>query len=103
MANVFCFYQKLLIEAVNLDQTRPSKQCECCNHLLDKCLISQGCQSGPGGPGRPGGQDGQGRQCGPTGLHKLWYPVVRDMSTWSKFGAHGEHGDVFLFSNLGAL
>ena len=37
------------------------------------------------------------------GLHKLWYPVVRDMSTWSKFGAHGEHGDVFLFSNLGAL
>ena len=38
-----------------------------------------------------------------AGLHKLWYPVVRDMSTWSKFGAHGEHGDVFLFSNLGAL
>ena len=37
------------------------------------------------------------------GLHKLWYPVVRDRSTWSKFGAHGEHGDVFLFSNLGAL
>ena len=37
------------------------------------------------------------------GLHKLWYPVVRDMSTWSKFGAHGEHADVFLFSNLGAL
>ena len=40
---------------------------------------------------------------GRAGLHKLWYPVVRDMSTWSKFGAHGEHGDVFLFSNLGAL
>ena len=38
-----------------------------------------------------------------TGLHKLWYPVVRDRSTWGKFGAHGEHGDVFLFSNLGAL
>ena len=38
-----------------------------------------------------------------AGLHRLWYPVVRDMSTWSKFGAHGEHGDVFLFSNLGAL
>ena len=38
-----------------------------------------------------------------AGLHKLWYPVVRDMSTWSKFVAHGEHGDVFLFSNLGAL
>merc|ERR1712013_103211 len=27
-----------------------------------------------------------------AGLHKLWYPVVWDMSTWSKFGAHGEHG-----------
>ena len=38
-----------------------------------------------------------------TGLHKLWYPSVRDTSTWSMFGAHGEHGDVFLFSNLGAL
>ena len=38
-----------------------------------------------------------------TGLHKLWYPGIRDTSTWSKFGAHGEHGDVFLFSNLGAL
>ena len=38
-----------------------------------------------------------------SGLHKLWNPVIRDMSTWSKFGAHGEHGDVFLFSNLGAL
>ena len=36
-------------------------------------------------------------------LHKLWYPSIRDTSTWSKFGAHGEHGDVFLFSNLGAL
>ena len=40
---------------------------------------------------------------GYAGLHKLWYPSIRDMSTWSKFGAHGEHGDVFLFSNLGAL
>ena len=38
-----------------------------------------------------------------TGLHKLWYPGIRDTSTWSKFGAHGEHGNVFLFSNLGAL
>ena len=38
-----------------------------------------------------------------AGLHKLWYPGIRDMSTWSKFGAHGENGDVFLFSNLGAL
>ena len=38
-----------------------------------------------------------------SGLHKLWYPGIRDTSTWSKFGAQGEHGDVFLFSNLGAL
>ena len=38
-----------------------------------------------------------------SGLHKLWYPSIRDTSTCSKFGAHGEHGDVFLFSNLGAL
>ena len=38
-----------------------------------------------------------------AGLHKLWYPGIRDTSTWSKFRAHGEHGDVFLFSNLGAL
>ena len=38
-----------------------------------------------------------------SGLHKLWYPGIRDMSTWSKLGAHGEHGDVFLLSNLGAL
>ena len=38
-----------------------------------------------------------------SGLHKLCYPTIRDRSTWSEFGAHGEHGDVFLFSNLGAL
>ena len=38
-----------------------------------------------------------------AGLHKLWYPSIRDTSTWSKLGAHGEHGDVFLFSNVGAL
>ena len=38
-----------------------------------------------------------------SGLHKLWYPGIRDRSTWGKFGAHGEHGDVFPFSNLGAL
>ena len=37
------------------------------------------------------------------GLHKLWYPTIWDTSTWSKFGTHGEHGDAFLFSNLGAL
>ena len=40
---------------------------------------------------------------GSSGLHKLWFPIIRDTSTWSKFGAHGEHGDVFLFSNLGVL
>ena len=38
-----------------------------------------------------------------AGLHKLWYPGIRDTGTWNKFGAHGEHGDVFLLSNLGAL
>ena len=38
-----------------------------------------------------------------AGLHKLWYPGIRDTSTWSKFTANGEHGEVFLFSNLGAL
>ena len=37
------------------------------------------------------------------GLHNLFHPTIRDGSMWSKFGAHGEHGDVFLFSNLGAL
>ena len=66
---------------------------------------------GPGSqedPQHPQGQQGleeldqEKLTCG-SGLHKLWYPVVRDRSTWSKFGAHGEHGDVFLFSNLGAL
>ena len=40
---------------------------------------------------------------GQAGLHKLCYPTIRDRNTWSKFGAHGDHGDVFLFSNLGAL
>ena len=38
-----------------------------------------------------------------SGLHNLCHPTIRDGSTWSKFGARGEHGDVFLFSNLGAL
>ena len=38
-----------------------------------------------------------------AGLHKLWYPGIWDTSMWRKFGAHGEHGDVFQFSNLGAL
>ena len=37
------------------------------------------------------------------GLHKLWYPGIRDTSMWSKFGEHGKHGDVFLFFNLGVL
>ena len=35
-----------------------------------------------------------------TGLHKLCHPTILDGSTWSKFGARGEHGDVFLFSNF---
>ena len=37
------------------------------------------------------------------GLHNLFHPNIQDGSTWSKFGARGEHGDVFLFPNLGAL
>ena len=36
------------------------------------------------------------------GLHNLCHPTIQDGSTWSKFRARGEHGDVFLFSNLGA-
>ena len=36
-------------------------------------------------------------------LHNSCHPSIRDGSTWSKFGARGEHGDVYLFSNLGAL
>ena len=30
-----------------------------------------------------------------SGLHHLFHPTIRDGSTWSKFGARGEHGDVF--------
>ena len=26
-----------------------------------------------------------------TGLHNLFHPTIPDGSTWSKFGAHGEH------------
>ena len=44
--------------------TRPSKQCEFCNYLLDKSLISQGCQSGSTGHSGPGGANGTG---GPGG------------------------------------
>ena len=52
-------------------QTRPSKQYEFCNYLLDKSFISQGCQigsigqSGPGGPGGVGSPGGPGGQGGP--------------------------------------
>ena len=38
-----------------------------------------------------------------AGLHNLCHPTIRDGSRWSKFGARGEHGDVFLFSKLGNL
>ena len=30
-----------------------------------------------------------------AGLHNFFHPTIRDGSTWSKFGARGEHGDVF--------
>ena len=37
------------------------------------------------------------------GLHNSFNPAIQDGSMWSKFGARGEHGVVFLFSNLGVL
>ena len=39
-------------------------------------------------------------ESGCPGLHNLFYPTIRDGSTWSKFRACGEHGDVFLLSLL---
>ena len=33
-----------------------------------------------------------------TGVHKSFHLTIRDGSTWSKFGARGEHGDVLRFS-----
>jgi len=33
-----------------------------------------------------------------SGVHKSFHPTIRDGSTWSKFGARGEHGDVLRFS-----
>ena len=33
-----------------------------------------------------------------TGVHKSFHPTIRDGSTWSKFGARGEHGDVLRFT-----
>ena len=56
-------------------RTRPSKQCEFCNYLLDKSSISQGCESGSthhSGPGGQGGPDGPG---GPGGLGGLGGPA----------------------------
>ena len=53
------------------ETTRSSKQCEFCNYVRDKSLISQGCQSGsisPGGQGGQGFQCGQGGQGGTGGL-----------------------------------
>ena len=37
-----------------------------------------------------------------SGLHNSFRPTIRDGSTWSKFRVCGEHGDLFLFSNLDA-
>ena len=53
------------------ETTRSSKQCEFCNYVRDKSLISQGCQSGsisPDGQGGPGFQCGQSGQGGTGGL-----------------------------------
>ena len=33
-----------------------------------------------------------------TGVHKSFHPTIRDGSTWSNFGARGEHGEVLQFS-----
>ena len=33
-------------------------------------------------------------------MHNSFHPTIRDGSTWSKFGARGEHGDIFLFSTV---
>ena len=33
-----------------------------------------------------------------TGVHKSFHPTIRDGSTWSKFGARGEHVDVLRLS-----
>ena len=38
-----------------------------------------------------------------AGLHNSFHPTIRDGSTWSKFKARGEHGDVFLFSKQASL
>ena len=38
------------------------------------------------------------QSCHSPGVHKSFHPTIRDGSTWSKFGARGEDGDVFLFS-----
>ena len=35
---------------------------------------------------------------GDPGVHKSFHPTIRDGSTWRKFGARGEHGDVLWFS-----
>ena len=63
------------------EKTRPIKQCEFCNHLLDKYLISQGYQSSSIGPSGPAGQvvpgdpsSGQGGQGDPVGQGGLQGP-----------------------------
>ena len=48
-------------------KTRPSKQCEFCNYLLDKSLITQAFQSGSIG------QDGPGGPFGPFGGNNVIY------------------------------
>ena len=32
-----------------------------------------------------------------SGLHNLCHPTIRDGSTWTKFGARGEHGDTLIY------
>ena len=35
--------------------------------------------------------------CYRSGLHNLCHPTIRDGSTWTKFGARGEHGDTLIY------
>ena len=57
-------YSNILCKSLkhsNYIRTRPSKQCEFCNYLLDKSLISQGCLSGDSSDSGLGGASGIGR------------------------------------------
>ena len=59
---------------MNFVRTRPSKQCEFCNYLYDRSLISQGCQSGSNG------------QRGPSDCHSIeMTDISRGTHHWDFF------------------